>query len=336
LHAAGSGGQPKDIPLSRLVELGARVSGSRLEDVERLSATLLGGSNVGHWRSTLNNDGSPLQVGVSLPRQGAHPAVRLIADPAAEPADGQRRWRRAALALEAVLASNAPNLKPLCDSVVSRLLPVEPAVRDSLPGGAIWLAADLSGRGMALYATARWGEEAERWLRAHRWLTELLPDASVAHDTVARLARHAVLVSVGVEGVTAGDARAKLYWRLTGASALLDLGVPLLDSAVLFGFLSEAVGDRRISRTAIVGSIGFRVASGRVSDAKLDVCGHCVPRSRPEWVRAIQRLIARHELAAPPVDVTALLGSVELAFIGFGLDAERAPRLNVYLKRSWP
>jgi hypothetical protein len=320
--------------LTDLVGLGACFAGSPPEEAERLAITLLGGSEEGYWRSSLNNDGSPLQVSISLPGRDARPAVRVIADPAAEAADGQLRWHRASGVLSAVLASHAPDLEPLCKSVIERVLPAEPTARAALPGGAVWLAADLSGQGMALYATAKWGDGSQRWMRACRWLDEVLPASSAAHEILDRLASRSVLISVGVEGATPSNARAKLYWRLDGTTALYDLGLPLFDSAAISEFLSEVIEDRRIPRAGIVGSIGFRVATGSISDVKLDVCGHCVRRNPTDWMQVIERSIARHELARLPVECPTLLESTELAFIGFGLDAERTPRLNIYLKRS--
>src|SRR5690348_1095371 len=97
-------------PLSGLVELGARLAGAPLREVNRLTATLLAAPRGAHFRSTLNNDGSPLQVSVSYPTRGDRPAVRLIADPGAAVADVERRWYRAGRAVSAVLTSHAPEL----------------------------------------------------------------------------------------------------------------------------------------------------------------------------------------------------------------------------------
>jgi hypothetical protein len=170
-------------------------------------------------------------------------------------------------------------------------------------------------------------------MRTKCWLDEVLPTSSVAHEILDRLASRSVLVSVGVEGATPGNARAKLYWRLDGNAALHDLGLPLFDSAAISEFLSEVIEDRRIPRAGIVGSIGFGVASGSVNDVKLDVCCHCVRRDPTDWVQVIERCIARHELARLPIECPKFFETTELAFIGFGLDTERTPRLNIYLKR---
>ena len=319
--------------LTGLIELGARFTGSRVEEVDRLALKLLSASTKNRWRSTLNNDGSPLQVSLSLFGQFTRPAVRFIADPAAA-TDGRQRWCRAYGVLMAVLASHAPDLRPLCDSVIERILPAEPVTRSALPSGAIWIAVDLSGQGMALYATAKWGDANERWMRIYRWLEQILPAQSEARDILNCLASRSVLVSVGIEGTSLEKARAKLYWRLNGNAALCNLGLPLLDNAAISEFLYDVVEERRILRAGIVGSIGFEVASGNVSDVKLDVCGHCVRRTPTEWVQVIERSTARCELARLPAKFPTVFEKADLAFIGLGVDADERPRLNIYLKRS--
>ncbi len=295
---------------------------------------LLAASAGGQWRSSLNNDGSPLQVSVSFPGHGERSAVRLIADPAAEMAEGQSRWHRAARTLSAVLASHAPDLKSLCHPVIDHVLPAEPTVRAALPSGGVWLAADLSGKGLALYATVKWADGSVRWKRTRRWLQEVLHPSAATDKMLDRLASRAVLVSVGVEGVTPKDARAKLYWRLDRTAALHDLGVSLFSNAAMSEFLSEVIETRRVSKGGIVGSIGFRVADGCISDVKLDVCCHCVCRTSTDWMQLTRRAIARHQLTEIPVVCPTLWRAAELAFVGFGLDTKGTPRLNLYLKRS--
>jgi hypothetical protein len=274
-----------------------------------------------------------LQVSVSLAGGGGRPTIRLVADPASNVVDGQKRWVQAGGILSLVMASHAPQLEVLCRSVIRYGLPAKRATVAALPSGAIWLAADLSGQGMALYATAKWGDRGDRWLRTRRWLDEVLPDASACGEILNRLAVRATLVSVGVEGVTPENARAKLYWRLDRAAALQDLGLPLLGSPEILEFLAATIEDRRIPYAAIVGSVGFRIADGNVCDVKLDVCCHCVRRTTTDWMRVVQNCIAHNNLAELSARCTALLETIELAFIGFGMDTKRKPRLNIYFKR---
>jgi hypothetical protein len=320
--------------LANLLELGARFAGSRPEEVAHLAEMMLGKPGNGSSHSSLNNDGSPLQVSISLPAMGARPSVRLIADPAAEPGDPEERWRRAGLVLSAVLASHAPELQPLCNLVIRGVLPFDQNVRAALPGAGVWVATDLSGKGMALYATTKWGDFSQRWSRTRRWLAEVLPTLSEAHEILIRLASRSCVASIGVEGSTQANARIKVYWRLDKNAALYDLGMPIFDNVAIPEFLLDAIKDRRIPRTAIVGSVGFELASGRLSDVKLDVCAHCVRRTGMDWMQMIQRCITRHGLPELSKKSPSMLAIAELAFIGIGLDAEQIPRLNIYLKTS--
>lgn len=314
---------------SGLVEWGAELAGVSLESTEHLAGKILASPRIGQSRSTLNNDGSPLQLCVTLGGQGCAPAIRLIADPAAEEADGLKRWLAADEARSALVESHATALKPLCDSLVDGMLPNELSARAALPNGAMWLAADLSGQGMAVYTTTKWEAGLQRWQRAQEWLETILPDASVAVEKLKRLAPRAHLISAGIEGSHPQNARAKLYWRLQENASLRDLEIPLFENDVFSEFLFEAVGKtRQIPRAAIVGSIGFHVATGSLKDAKLDVCGHCVRRTPEDWTNVIERIVVRQQLARSP----KFLETAELAFTGCGLDTELRPRLNLYLK----
>ena len=327
-----AGNQSMEPCLAALVDLCARLAGSSLAEAERLAVRLLALPRKCSWRSSLNNDGSPLQLGISIVQSGCRPAVRLIADPASDVVDGCQRWDRAVKVLSEVLASHAPDLKELCYSTIERNLPIEPAALASLPHGAIWLAADLSGEGMALYATAKWGHPSDRWARTCQWVEETLPTLLIAHKVLNRLSSRSEPVSVGVEGTSTGNARVKVYWRLGGAAALDDLGLGLFDSAAMCEFLYQVINNRRIPRAGIVGSIGFRLADGSISDVKLDVCGHCVRRTSADWMQVIQRCTEKHELPRLTVQYPTLLATAEVAFIGLGLNAEQTPRLNIYLK----
>jgi hypothetical protein len=322
--------------LAGLVEWGACLAGSPLKETARLAGILLETRQDVLWRSSLNNDGSPLQVCISLPTRIARPAVRLIADPAANSEDWQTKWNRSREVMSAVIESHAPQLNSLCNSVLEHILPTEPTIRAALTSGLAWLAVDLTGRGMALYATTRWGDSTQRWTRTRRWLQEVLPASSAAEEVLDRLTTNALLVSAGIEGATAGNARAKLYWRLRETASLHDLGIPLFKSAALHEFLHDVIENRRIPRTGIVGSISFNVASGCVHDVKLDICGHCVRRTSADWMNVIERTIARNELQPFPVECQLWPDTTELAFIGFGVDAKLSPRLNIYFKRTSP
>jgi hypothetical protein len=325
--------RPLRSPLSAVAGLAANMARVPTEAVDQLCAAMAISLERRRWRSTLNNDGSPLQICVGLNRAGLSPAIRLIVDPAAGGFDSAEQFRSAEWALGNLLASHGPEMGPLCRSILDRMLPADPVTRAALGSGGAWLAADVRGRGMALYATAKWGDSATRWARVYEWLEFVLPDAGIARETLARLSSHAMPVSVGVEGAAPSDARAKLYWRLNGQVTLDALGIPLFARPEIAGFLACAVGDRRIPIAAIVGSISFHLDGGGVSDVKLDLCAHCVSRPWPDWIAVLHRCSARYGLAEFPFADLGQEPQAETAFVGFGLGSKLTPRLNVYLKQ---
>jgi hypothetical protein len=321
-----------DPQLVPLLHMAADLAGVTPASTERLGAAMLVAQPRGGWRSTLNNDGSPLQLSVGLGKAGARPAIRLIADPAAAGVDSGQRFQFVETALFELLNSHGSDMRTVCNSVVEQILPVDPDTRAALQNGGAWLAADLSGKGLALYATTRWGQAAHRWRRAQAWLDAILPAHTASREALRRLSAHTALVSAGVEGTSSPKARAKLYWRLGGTAALSELGLPLLRRSELADFLIYAIEDRRISPAAIVGSTSFRLADGAVSDVKLDICCHCVQRPWRDWMQVLRRCCVLFGLADFPLADGVSEKGAELAFIGLGIDADFDVRLNVYLK----
>ena len=319
--------------LRRLLALATRLAGTSQEETERLAALLVGTLHKGPWNSTLNNDGSPVQVCVTQAQAHSQPAVRLIADPAAGIVNIKDRYERAGKVSREVRHSHGPGMQSFCDSLVEGMLPVDAARRATVPGAGVWIAADLSGKGLALYTTAKWETVEKRWARARRWLKDILPETTVADGVVDSLSSRTVLVSACVEGATPGTANAKLYWRIEGPTPLDALGIPLIANPMVSEFLSLVIENRRIPRKGILVSVGFHVGSGGLSGVKFDICGHCVNRTPADWTHVLQRWAAHHEVACLPEDYSALLEAAELAFIGLGLDVDAKPRLNVYLKR---
>ncbi len=319
-----------DLPSTGLLALAADLTGQSLPEVEQLAAAMQLPVQAGG--STLNNDGSSLQLSVGLSTAGTPPHLRLLVDPASPTESG-----RAERALSSVLTSHAPELRSLCTTILADWLPRPLAERAALPGEGAWLAASLAGRGLALYVTTRWGPSAQRWARAARWLRTLLPErGGESAPMLERMAGCATLVSAGIEGSSLQQTRIKLYWRLKPGAALMNMGLPLLYSPTMVDFLTQVVAERQIVPGAIVGSIGFHLDSGALSDVKLDVCGHCVTRDWAEWLPIVRDCVSRFNLAAWPLDLTQLQSHAELAFIGLGLARGHSPRLNVYLKGVAP
>jgi hypothetical protein len=285
--------------------------------------------------STLNNDGSPLQICVTLARGKRH-QVRLLADPAsAGMSPGQCRLA-ARRAVSTLLSLRAPELRPVCDITLNHALPSDTQELASLPGAGFWIASNVAGPGVAVYATAKWGSHSARWSRARNWLRAILKNYDDFEVIFDRLSTSAALVSIGFEGHTIPGAYVKVYWHLDGRIPLNRLGIHLLDNCGFLDFLKWTIINQRISFETIVGSVGFDVESGRLADVKLDICAHCLRKSSTQWINTLRSYAGRYGLTDLAVQDWELFEGLEMAFVGLGINASQIPRLNMYLKACGP
>jgi hypothetical protein len=280
------------------------------------------------WRSTLNNDGFPLQACVTA--SDSTGGVRLLADPASAEVDPVRRLRRGFDALtrlsRAVRDPAAPDA--FARAVEDSLPPL--AVLPALPAGALWIGCDRGGRGIAAYVTMRWGATSERWARALAWTTRWVGRAAAA--SLAALPEATDLVSVGVEGRSGAPPRAKLYFRLQTRCPLTTLGIPFFCEPWMVHFLGVALDDFALRRSGLVLSVSGDFWSDRVNGGKIDICAHCTPRTPTEWATCLGGLARDLGLEHTLLDPTRLCSCLVPAFVGLGIGSNSARRLNVYLK----
>lgn len=316
-----------------LVDLAAPHAGSPPAALAARIALLLGDPwrGPGPARSILNHDGVPLQLCVSSSADRVK--LRLIGDPHTAVSDPERRAAASEAAALALLpAAGAEELRPLIEATLAHTLPAGPA-RGALRDGALWLAAAIDGEpGVAIYTTLEWGDRDAGWARVRRWLDAIVPDGERAFRRLAGLVEHARPVSAAVEGRSRRDARAKIYARLRRPVPLEALGIDELAHPSVLGFLAPTLEGRAVPATGLVLSIGLEVATGELADAKVDVCGHCVPRPAPDWERLCARVTG--ELGVQRIGLGPALsrGDVEVAFIGVARRRSGEGRCNVYLK----
>jgi hypothetical protein len=285
-------------------------------------ATLAEGDGGG--RSFINYDGTPLQVCLSTTPEGVR--VRVLGDPAWT-LGTEARWAASHKALRNVLdVTDALDLHP------QALRCLRAAVRgplDDYTRGFVWLGAGLDG-GAAVYVdTMPWG--ADSIAQALSWADEFLPDTAELRDDLERVAPYVRVVSVGVEGTDPDTARAKVYLRLHTPTLLGNLGIRFFEHPAFARVMAHLVGYRRMRAEGLVLALGYGLRDGRRADAKLDVCGHCIPRPPDRWHEVLTRIARALGVRAP--DVRELLsGAAEVAFVGVGIDRDDNRRLNVYLK----
>jgi hypothetical protein len=81
---------------------------------------------------------------------------------------------------------------------------------------------------------------------------------------------------------------------------------------------------------AMVFGVSFCLSTGTFVDAKLDLCGHCLPRRPEAWQSVLSHV--GEQLEIDTTDAVAMLTEegIELACIGIGRDRLGAFRLNTY------
>ena len=317
-------------PFAPFLLLAAAHPDALTEDVPVLARSLLARpERDGAGRSTLNNDGIPLQWCISL--GGSTRASRLIADPAASIALADERLARGRAALAALLHSRAPSLAALCEQTLAATVP-PPAELATLASGSMWLASGIGTPGVALYTSANWGSDDARWNRAAQWLEAVLPDASAARRWVAALRPLARPVAHALEGESASRVRAKLYFRPLAPLPLISMGLDLLADTRLAGLLERLLGGFDIHPGTLVYSLGFAVSTGQLSDQKLDICAHCCPRPPQAWIELLDWWAARQGGPGFAANDALRSPAAEVAFVGAGVRPGGSLRTNLYLK----
>lgn len=303
--------------------------------------------------STINSDGVPLELSVSL-GAGAG-GLRLLSEigvpGTSVPARlALTRARLPPLLHRLGLAGAAPAL----DAALAPLVPTDPAALAGWQGG-IWVAlAFLPGgrAGLRLYVNGAVGDRRERWLRAGRALARLdrLHACAALADLAPLVSGFAEPLGVALEAEPSRVGRVKLYLRSTRAraedlTALLAATGHRAHVEHLAAFLAiHQPGDRALPAGALVVSLEFAGDTGAV-DVKVDVCSHCCFASDLAAQAACRSLIVDGGFAGQDYEamVAELAGGAlsrtrlaHHAFVGLGLAHARPPRLNLYLKPAAP
>jgi hypothetical protein len=322
--------------LQSVLQVAAEQSRVSLATVESLSRALLAmpiaGIGQRGGRSGLNHDGSPLQVCFTATRQGIH--SRLLGDPAFVLGDPYVRFLASRSALQHLLElTDSLAIQDLCDRTLAVYVPTQISDFSRFDSGVLWLGAGIQSPGCALYVDARQSEDTDAaWDLAQVWLSQLLPSDIQAQAAIAVLRPVGQLLSIGIEGSKLSNARAKLYWRFQRPVQLDQLDIDLLHDPLMTSFLIEVIRDRTLHLSGIVPSIGFRVATGELFDAKIDICGHCLAYDPATWMAVIQACTEQYELA--PLPLVSALRQSRISYLGLGLDHQHHVRLNLYLKTA--
>lgn len=306
-------------PGQQLLACYLRLLGS---DVEQIPA---------FFPSALNNDGVPVQVAFSQGKERT--GVRLLGDPAVSSSGATRIRDSLAICRREAARVGDRDLIAAVETSFAHLAPTTSGELAAYVDGAVWLGVPASGSGLALYVEAGPLGQAGGWNRAEAWLTQLLGKAKEdLAPVLGTLRERCVVASLGIEGRSLVDLRAKTYFRLAQRGPLSALGLPLLASPEVVSFLRIAMGNKSVGPDGLTMALGFSLATGKLEDVKVDLCAHCLRHSDQEWIEILDQCRDAFGLHPAPLASALATGYCEVAVAGFGLTNGGVPRVNTYLK----
>lgn len=275
-------------------------------------------------RSTLNADGTPVQLSLTVREKLAR--VQILSDAGPPRLSGEERMF-AARACAEELARLFGARRELSDAA-ALLEAIAPARDPELladSAGALWVGAGFApgcDPTLKLYANARWGEEGGRWERLERFAAAFGAREGWEH------ARCLVGSEVSPLGAAlAARAGAPTVGRiyLGGYGRNWDRLAALAGECVGGGVFASRV--RRCAREllaaeyphpsrSVVVSLGVR--AGRLADVKVELCGHCAFDSDLQARERCERWLADDR------DASALYGRVVSILSGDTLCGTRA------------
>ncbi|WP_299311537.1 hypothetical protein [uncultured Aquimarina sp.] len=311
------------------------------KQVLRLRDELLALPNETKWtlggKSGLNSDGSPLQYCISSSNSGLQ--GRFISDPSCIIGPPKERYQYSYLALQKLYKkTGSDDIKKICEEMLAYHLPKEQEVLEEYPDGVFWLGASPDRSGMAVYIDGRRGGHDASWERLRGWMTDLMPNNTEVDSFIDSVKPFADIMSIGLEGSNFENLRAKIYFRLSKPTSLMDLDIPLLKEDKFTAFLNDVVGDNKIRLSGLVFNIGFHIASSKMFDAKIDVCGcnSCVKLNSKEWIALLNKTTLTNDVKPFPVDDSVLDNQCAVSYYGIGVDRKGNVRINLYLKNKLP
>ncbi|SHI84794.1 hypothetical protein [Flavobacterium terrae] len=286
-------------------------------------------------RSGLNIDGSPLQYCISSSSDGLH--SRFISDPSCIAGSPEERFKYSYQALQKLyITTQTEEIKSVCEEMLDFHLPESKENMEDYPDGVFWLGASPDSKGMAIYIDGRRGGKEESWERFRTWLNHLMPNNTEVDNFVKTLSPYANIMSIGLEGSSLKNLRAKIYFRLTHKLTIEDLKVPILLNESVSNFMNDVIGNKDVNLAGIVFNVGFHIASSKLFDAKIDVCAcpSYVELNPSEWVSLLDQTASKNNVVKFPITEETLENDCAVSYYGLGIDIMGNKRLNLYLKNK--
>jgi hypothetical protein len=233
-----------------------------------------------HRRSTLNIDGTPVQLSLSLRSDGS--GLQFLGEAgAAELSNAERlATSRDRLRRVAILLGAEPSLAGI-ESLVDTLVPS--AVRELLAdhAGAVWLGAGCAPSAaphVKLYCNAKWGDASSRWQRLRRVATSF----GIGSDwpnlrTLENFGLEPLGTALRVASGSAAAARIYLSGYGLSWKHIEEIGARFADAAFdeqvsQLAMTLPGDGYQWPTRSVVC---SFAVTPGRLTDVKVELCAHC-------------------------------------------------------------
>jgi hypothetical protein len=323
--------------IEQLSSFAAALSQAPAGQVLQLRDDLLALPEDKQWQpgglSGLNSDGSPLQYCISSSNTGWN--GRFISDPACIIGAPSQRYSHSYTALQKLYkSSQSEAIAPIFEDMLTYHMPDKGGSLEEYPDGVLWLGASPDSAGMAVYMDGRRGGHEASWQRLKDWLNHIMPQNTEVNDFIDNVSQYAGIMSIGLEGSSIENLRAKIYFRLSKPANFTQLGIPLLHREEFSVFLNDVVGGKDIKLSGLVFNIGFHIASGKMYDAKIDVCGckSCVNLDPDQWMDVLQHTASRYGLTPFPVTSDILANQCAVSYYGVGVSRKGDVRMNLYLK----
>lgn len=320
---------------NHLIQLAHCISGMNPKSLSTICGALLHNPTPGTCEmmkaSGLNWNQFPLQFVISHHKTGLQ--YKFIGDPAFYIADPLDRYQQSMKALSFILKmGNAHSLHDICMDTVAATLPEDDTDLQEYTYGVMWLGLPLNHSGAAVYLLSVLDTKTA-WQHAHTVADTILPDSKEMHRVLTSLEPHCRLASVGIEGSSMKNGRVKLYWRVSGSASFHDFGIPLYTDDSVLRFIGTLLKEYFYTLSALTFSAGFNLATGKLTDIKIDVSNRIMNMNFYEAITFIQKAAQSldfHNLSLERKLLSCSRNDVEVAFIGIGVDDDRQYRLHMY------
>ncbi len=270
-------------------------------------------------RSTLNADGTPIQLSLTLGPSG--PRLQFLSDVGAPQLSNSQRLATGRIRLrELAELFGARGALESIEPLIERMAPSRDPELLTYDAGAFWIGAGFSPKGeskLKIYINAKWGQEGTRWARLGDFADQL--DAGAAWRDIRELVADqldplGVALGAGANGAIAGRIYLSGYGRAW--SYLEALGGTCGGGAYqerLRHYGKTLLGeDYPYPTRSVVCSFGL--LAGQLVDVKVELCGHCAFDSDLQaWERCLQWLGDDEHASATYMRVVEVLSGGSLS-----------------------